>query len=106
MFIHCEYCGTEFNSKLGNCPSCGGSVEGNKELKAQAERDDQIAEEIRNAVEEAKRQKEEELNKKYPDNPSTPKWVERFLKMILLWFVGLIVVMSIQMFTLRFIMWY
>ena len=23
MVIRCEYCGTEFNSRKGNCPNCG-----------------------------------------------------------------------------------
>lgn len=40
MYIHCKYCGTEFNSKLGRCPNCGGSVAGNKELKEQEARDE------------------------------------------------------------------
>ena len=35
MWIHCEYCGAEFNSNQGVCPKCGAAVAGNKEIEEQ-----------------------------------------------------------------------
>lgn len=82
MYIHCEYCGTEFNSKLGTCPNCGGNVAGNKELKEQEARDEKIAEEIKNACNEAAKMRREEFDRTHPQRTYiSPKRME-ILKLI------------------------
>ena len=41
MIIHCEFCGTEYNSLKGNCPNCGAASGGNSEIEAQKRRDEE-----------------------------------------------------------------
>ena len=66
MWIHCEYCGAEFNSNLGVCPKCGAAVAGNKEIEEQKERDDKIAEEIKTAMNAETKKSVEEFDKEHP----------------------------------------
>jgi len=66
MWIHCEYCGAEFNSNQGVCPKCGAAVAGNKEIEEQKERDDKIAEEIKTAMNAETKKSVEEFDKEHP----------------------------------------
>lgn len=46
MNIRCEFCGTEFNSIRKNCPNCGASCGGNKELEAKTLQEEKLTSEM------------------------------------------------------------
>ena len=69
MYIHCDYCGTQFNSKLRNCPNCNADVANNTELKEQENLDKKIAGELKRARDEATRLKWEEFDQAHPYKP-------------------------------------
>ena len=95
MWIHCEYCGAEFNSKQGVCPKCGASVAGNKEIEEQKERDDKIAEEIQTAMNVETKKSVEEFDKTHPYRTNiTPKNVN-ILKAVGLVLAVLIVILGL-----------
>ena len=74
MIIHCEYCGTEYNSLKGTCPHCGGSPAGNKEIEDKKALDAQIAEEERKANGEMLKRQVEEWDREHPERyRATPK---------------------------------
>ena len=66
MYINCEYCGKQFNSKLGKCPSCGAEVASNTKINEQKALDKNIAKEIKQAHDEASKLKWEELERTHP----------------------------------------
>ena len=41
MVIRCEYCGTEFNSRKGNCPNCGAASGGNSDIERAKQQDEE-----------------------------------------------------------------
>lgn len=87
MYIHCDYCGTGFNSKLGTCPSCGAEVASNTELKEQKAMDQKIAEEIRqayNAAAKAKAEERYQAQSSAKRSKFTIKWLVIIIIIILL----------------------
>lgn len=78
MYIHCEYCGTQFNSKHGKCPNCGAEIASNADLNDQKDMDKKIAAEIEQAYHEATRLKWEEFDRTHPYVPRvSPERQER-----------------------------
>lgn len=95
MIIHCEYCGTEYNSLKGTCPHCGGSPAGNKEIEDKKALDAQIAEEERKANGEMLKRQVEEWDREHPERyRATPKQVA-IIKLVALCIVIILIVVGI-----------
>lgn len=47
MVIRCEYCGTEFNSRKGNCPNCGAASGGNSDIERAKQQDEEALKNFR-----------------------------------------------------------
>ena len=50
MDIRCEFCGTEFNSIKKNCPTCGASCGGNKELESKMREEEELTSQYKKAA--------------------------------------------------------
>ena len=95
MIIHCEYCGTEYNSLKGTCPHCGGSPAGNKEIEDKKALDAQIAEEERKANGEMLKRQVEEWDREHPERyRATPKQ-SAIIKLVALCIVIVLIVAGI-----------
>ncbi|MBO4748567.1 MAG: hypothetical protein J5607_11020 [Clostridiales bacterium] len=95
MIIHCEYCGTEYNSLKGTCPHCGGSPAGNKEIEDKKALDAQIAEEERKANGEMLKRQVEEWDREHPERyRATPKQAS-IIKLVALCIVIVLIVVGI-----------
>lgn len=95
MIIHCEYCGTEYNSLKGTCPHCGGSPAGNKEIEDKKALDAQIAEEERKANGEMLKRQVEEWDREHPERyRATPKQ-SAIIKLVALCIVIVLIVVGI-----------
>lgn len=95
MIIHCEYCGTEYNSLKGTCPHCGGSPAGNKEIEDKKALDAQIAEEERKANGEMLKRQVEEWDREHPERyRATPKQAA-IIKLVALCIVIVLIVVGI-----------
>ena len=95
MIIHCEYCGTEYNSLKGTCPHCGGSPAGNKEIEDKKALDAQIAEEERKANGEMLKRQVEEWDREHPERyRATPKQAA-IIKLVALCILIVLIVVGI-----------
>lgn len=95
MIIHCEYCGTEYNSLKDTCPHCGGSPAGNKEIEDKKALDAQIAEEERKANGEMLKRQVEEWDREHPERyRATPKQAA-IIKLVALCIVIVLIVVGI-----------
>ena len=95
MIIHCEYCGTEYNSLKGTCPHCGGSPAGNKEIEDKKALDAQIAEEERKANGEMLKRQVEEWDREHPERyRATPKQ-SAIIKLVALCILIVLIVVGI-----------
>jgi uncharacterized membrane protein YvbJ len=95
MIIHCEYCGTEYNSLKGACPHCGGSPAGNKEIEDKKALDAQIAEDERKASGELLKRQVEEFDREHPERTRTNPKKEAIIKLVALCIVIVLVVVGI-----------
>ena len=95
MIIHCEYCGTEYNSLKGTCPHCGGSPAGNKEIEDKKALDAQIAEDERKASGELLKRQVEEFDREHPERTRTNPKKEAIIKLVALCIVIVLVVVGI-----------
>ena len=95
MIIHCEYCGTEYNSLKGVCPHCGSAPAGNKELEEKKELDARIAEEERKGNAEMMKRQIEEWDREHPERfRATPKQTA-IIKLVALCIVIVLIVVGI-----------
>lgn len=92
MYINCEYCGTQFNSKLGKCPNCGAEVASNAELHEQKAMDKKIAEEIKQVYDAVAKSK---VEARYKAQSSS-----RWSKFIIVWLVIIIIILLLNMITI------
>ncbi|MBO4474001.1 MAG: hypothetical protein J5750_03715 [Clostridiales bacterium] len=95
MIIHCEYCGTEYNSLKGVCPHCGSAPAGNKELEEKKALDAKNAEEERKGNAEMLKRQVEQWDLEHPErHRMTPKQ-GAIVKLVALCIVILLIVVGI-----------
>ena len=94
MIIHCEYCGTEYNSLKGVCPHCGSAPAGNKELEEKKTLDAQIAEEERKGNAEMLKRQVEERDREHPERHRLNPKQQAIIKLVALCIVIVLIVVG------------